>query len=112
MFQEAAIAEERAAAKAAPLRAAINPLEAEMVKLGKEMAEYRQLLDQGVISVAEFEQANVIAAKRLSDVDMNLRRWRQSVEQAQGYTFKAVIIVIATGLVGMVSLGIKTALGK
>jgi len=105
VFQEAAIAEERAAAKAAPLRAAINPLEAEMVKLGKEMAEYRQLLDQGVISV-------VIAAKRLSDVDMNLRRWRQSVEQAQGYTFKAVIIVIATGLVGMVSLGIKTALGK
>src|SRR4051812_37549015 len=42
----------------------------------------------------------------------HLRRWRKSIEQAQGYTFKAVITVIATGLVGAVWLGIKTALGK
>ena len=30
----------------------------------------------------------------------HLRRWRKSVEQAQSYTFKAVITVIVTGLVG------------
>ena len=42
----------------------------------------------------------------------HLRRWRKSVEQAQSYTFKAVITVIATGFVGAVWLGIKTALGK
>ena len=30
----------------------------------------------------------------------HLRRWRRSVEQAQSYTFKAVITVIATGVVG------------
>lgn len=40
----------------------------------------------------------------------HLRRWRKSVEQAQSYTFKAVITVIATGLVGACWLGIKTML--
>ncbi|WLA87220.1 hypothetical protein [Bradyrhizobium elkanii] len=43
---------------------------------------------------------------------VHLRKWRKSVEQAQSYTFKAVITVIATGFVGAVWMGIKTALGK
>jgi hypothetical protein len=42
----------------------------------------------------------------------HLRRWRKSVEQAQSYTFKAVVTVIATGLLGAVWLGIKVVLGK
>lgn len=42
----------------------------------------------------------------------HLRRWRRSVEQAQSYTFKAVITVIATGFVGAVWLGFKATLGK
>jgi hypothetical protein len=42
----------------------------------------------------------------------HLRRWRRSVEQAQSYTFKAVITVIVTGLVGAVWLGVKVMLGK
>ena len=42
----------------------------------------------------------------------HLRRWRKSVEQAQSYTFKAVITVIATGLMGAVWLGVKVVLGK
>jgi hypothetical protein len=42
----------------------------------------------------------------------HLRRWRKSVEQAQSYTFKAVITIIVTGLVGAVWLGIKVVLGK
>lgn len=42
----------------------------------------------------------------------HLRRWRKSVEQAQSYTFKAVITVIATGVLGAVWLGIKVMLGK
>src|SRR3954465_12097957 len=42
----------------------------------------------------------------------HLRRWRTSVEQAQSYTFKAVITVIATGLMGAVWLGVKVVLGK
>ncbi len=42
----------------------------------------------------------------------HLRRWRKSVEQAQSYTFKAVITVIATGLMGAVWLGVRVVLGK
>jgi hypothetical protein len=42
----------------------------------------------------------------------HLRRWRKSVEQAQSYTFKAVITVIVAGFVGAVWLGIKATLGK
>ncbi|XIA67964.1 hypothetical protein ACFIOY_37075 [Bradyrhizobium sp. TZ2] len=42
----------------------------------------------------------------------HLRRWRRSVEQAQSYTFKAVITVIVTGFVVAVWLGIKATIGK
>ena len=42
----------------------------------------------------------------------HLRRWRRSVEQAQSYTFKAVITVIVSGFVGAIWLGIKASLGK
>ena len=42
----------------------------------------------------------------------HLRRWRKSVEQAQSYTFKAVITVIVAGVLGAVWLGVKTMLGK
>ena len=42
----------------------------------------------------------------------HLRRWRKSVEQAQSYTFKAVITIIVAGILGALWLGIKIALGK
>jgi hypothetical protein len=42
----------------------------------------------------------------------HLRRWRKSVEQAQSYSFKAVITIIITGVVGAVWLGVKAMLGK
>jgi hypothetical protein len=42
----------------------------------------------------------------------HLRRWRKSVEQAQNYTFKAVITVIVTGFLGAIWLGVKVMLGK
>src|SRR3978361_2257332 len=42
----------------------------------------------------------------------HLRRWRKSFEQAQSYTFKAVITIIVTGFVGAVWLGIKVMLAK
>jgi hypothetical protein len=42
----------------------------------------------------------------------HLRRWRKSVEQAQSYTFKAVITLTVTGFVGAVLLGVKAMLGK
>lgn len=42
----------------------------------------------------------------------HLRRWRKSVEQAQSYTFKTVVTVIATGVLGALWLGFKAMLGK
>ena len=42
----------------------------------------------------------------------HLRRWRKSVEQAQSYTFEAVITVIVAGFVGAVWLGVKVMLGR
>src|ERR1700749_3247228 len=42
----------------------------------------------------------------------HLRRWRKSVEQAQSYTFKAVITVIVSGLVGAAWLGVKGMLSR
>src|SRR3979411_458736 len=41
-----------------------------------------------------------------------LRRWRKSVEQAQNYTFKAVITIIVTGFVGAGGLGAPVWLSK
>ena len=42
----------------------------------------------------------------------HLRKWRKSVEQAQGITFKAAIGIIATGFMGAIWLGFKAMLGK
>ena len=42
----------------------------------------------------------------------HLRRWRKSVEQAQSYTFKAVISVVVAGFLGAVWLGVKAVLGR
>jgi hypothetical protein len=42
----------------------------------------------------------------------HLRRWRKSVEQAQSFTFKAIITIIVTGVLGAVWLGVKAMLGK
>jgi hypothetical protein len=43
---------------------------------------------------------------------IHLRRWRKSVEQAQGMTVRAVIAVIVTGLAGAVWLGLKMVLAR
>src|ERR1700728_466434 len=42
----------------------------------------------------------------------HLRRWRKSVEQAQGFTFKAVISTIVAGFLDAVWLGSEATLGK
>jgi len=43
---------------------------------------------------------------------VHLRKWRKSVEQAQTYTFKAILTVIATGVVGAIWMGVKAMLDK
>lgn len=43
---------------------------------------------------------------------VHLRKWRKSVEQAQSVTFRAIIMVVVSGIIGAIWLGIKTVLGK
>ena len=42
----------------------------------------------------------------------HLRKWRKSVEQAQSLTFKAIVTVIISGVIGAFWLGFKATLGK
>lgn len=73
-----------------------------------------------VDEVALKTMAVILSAFGIEDEDrkeiradfIHLRKWRKSVEQAQSYTFKAVITVIATGFAGAVWMGIKAAVGK
>jgi hypothetical protein len=43
---------------------------------------------------------------------IHLRKWRKSVEQAEGLTFCVVVTAIIGGVVGAFWLGFKTIMGK
>jgi hypothetical protein len=84
------------------------------------LAEQHRLQQESIDAIVLKAVASVLASFGIEDDDrkelradfQHLRRWRKSVEQAQSYTFKAVITVIATGLMGAVWLGVKVVLGK
>ena len=88
--------------------------------VAETLAEQQRLQQEGVDAMVLKAVASVLASFGIEDEDrrelradfQHLRRWRKSVEQAQSYTFKAVITVIATGLMGAVWLGVKVVLGK
>jgi hypothetical protein len=61
-----------------------------LVKLGIETGDYKEMQ-------ADFT---------------HLRRWRKSVEQAQSYTFKAVVTTIAAGVMGAIWLGFQAMLHR
>lgn len=84
------------------------------------LAEQHRLQQDSIDAIVLKAVASVLASFGIEDDDrkevradlQHLRRWRKSVEQAQSYTFKAVITVIATGLMGAVWLGVKVVLSK
>ena len=84
------------------------------------LAEQERLHRDDIDTIVLKTVATILSAFGVEDEDkrelradfQQLRRWRRSVEQAQSFTFKAVITVIATGFLGAVWLGIKVALGK
>jgi hypothetical protein len=84
------------------------------------LAEQQRLNQDDIEAVVLKTVATILSSFGIEDEDrrelradlQHLRRWRRSVEQAQSYTFKAVITVIVTGFVGAVWLGIKATLGK
>nr|WP_249811488.1 hypothetical protein [Bradyrhizobium sp. 149] len=88
--------------------------------VAETLAEQHRLQQANIDAIVLTTVASVLASFGIEDDDrkelradfQHLRRWRTSVEQAQSYTFKAVITVIATGLMGAVWLGVKVVLGK
>jgi hypothetical protein len=88
--------------------------------VAEALAEHHRLQQENINAIVLNAVASVLASFGIEDDDrrelradlQHLRRWRRSVEQAQSYTFKAVIMVIATGLMGAVWLGVKVVLGK
>lgn len=88
--------------------------------VAETLAEQHRLQQESIDAIVLKTVASVLASFAIEDDDrkevradfQHLRRWRKSVEQAQSYTFKAVITVIATGLMGAVWLGVKVVLSK
>ena len=88
--------------------------------VAETLAEQHRLQQDSIDAIVLQAVASVLASFGIEDDDrkevradfQHLRRWRKSVEQAQSYTFKAVITVIATGLMGAVWLGVKVVLSK
>ncbi|RTM11536.1 MAG: hypothetical protein EKK33_21155 [Bradyrhizobiaceae bacterium] len=88
--------------------------------VAETLAEQHKLQQESIDAIVSKAVASVLASLGIEDDDrkelradfQHLRRWRRSVEQAQSYTFKAVISVVATGLMGAIWLGVKVALGK
>lgn len=88
--------------------------------VAETLAEQHRLQQDSIDAIVLRAVASVLASFGIEDDDrkevradfQHLRRWRKSVEQAQSYTFKAVITVIATGLMGAVWLGVKVVLSK
>lgn len=88
--------------------------------VAQTLAEQQRVQQESVDAIVLKAVTSVLASFGIEDDDrkelradfQHLRRWRKSVEQAQSYTFKAVITVIATGLMGAVWLGVKVVLGK
>ncbi|WP_456861250.1 phage tail length tape measure family protein [Bradyrhizobium sp. USDA 4503] len=83
-FDEAIAAEQKMTAAAEQLRSKIAPLETEFQRLGAEMASYKKLLADGYISTGEYEQAQVMLAKRLTDVQQQLKNASTTGRVASG----------------------------
>src|SRR3979411_2389609 len=88
--------------------------------VAETLAEQQRLHHDDIDAVGLKTVATIVTSVGIDEEDrtelradfQHLRRWRKSVEQAQSYTFKAVITIIVAGFVGAVWLGIKVMLGK
>jgi hypothetical protein len=84
------------------------------------LAEQQRLQYSNIDAAVQRAVASILTSFGVEEEDrkelradlQHLRRWRKSVEQAQSYTFKAVITVLVTGVIGAAWLGLKVMLGK
>lgn len=88
--------------------------------VAETLAEQHRLQQDRIDAIVLKAVASGLASFGIEDDDrkevradfQHLRRWRKTVDQAQSYTLKVVITVIATGLMGAVWLGVKVVLSK
>lgn len=88
--------------------------------VAETLAEQKRIQDDEIDAIVLKTIATVLTSFGINEDDRrelradlsHLRRWRKSVEQAQSYTFRAIITVIVTGLLGLVWLGIKATFGR
>jgi hypothetical protein len=88
--------------------------------VAETLAEQQRLQYSNIDTAVQRAVATILTSFGMEEGDrkelradlQHLRRWRKSVEQAQNFTFRAVITVIVTGLVGATWLGFKVMLGK
>jgi hypothetical protein len=103
-------------------RLAMNEMRSEYIRaiVAETLAEQQRLRHDDINAVVAKTVATILISFGIEEGDrkelradfQHLRRWRKSVEQAQSFTFKAVITIIVTGFVGAVWLGAKVMLGK
>lgn len=85
--------------------------------VAETLAEQKRIQDDEIDAFVLKTIVTVLTSFGINEDDRwelraDLRRWRKSVEQAQSYTFRAIITVIVTGLLGLVWLGVKAAFGR
>jgi hypothetical protein len=88
--------------------------------VAETLSEQQRIHHGDIDAVVDRAIATVLASFGIEEEDrrelrsdlQHLRRWRKSVEQAQGFTFKAAITVIVAGVLGAVWLGFKAMLGR
>lgn len=100
----------------------MNPMRDEDIRaiVAETLAEQQRLQRDDIDTIVLRTIATILTSFGIEEEDrkelradfQHLRRWRKSVEQAQSYTFKAVITVIVAGLLGAVWLGVKAVLGR
>lgn len=84
------------------------------------LAEQKRLHNSEVDEVVLKTIATILTSFGIEEEDrvelradfMHLRKWRKSVEQAQGLTFKVIVTALVTGFIGAVWMGFKVILGK
>lgn len=84
------------------------------------LAEQKRLHNNEVDEVVLKTIATILTSFGIEEEDrvelradfIHLRRWRKSVEQAQGWTFKVIVTTIVAGVAGAFWLGFKTIVGK
>ena len=100
----------------------MSPMRDEDIRtiVAETLAEQQRLQRDDIDAIVLRAIATILTSFGIEEEDrkelradfQHLRRWRKSVEQAQSYTFKAVITVIVAGFLGAVWLGVKVMLGK